>query len=211
MEAAARGLRQKRPDAPAIVSVVTGEEIREMGYRSVAEALESVPGLYGINDFLAPNLGVRGISGGLRAYSRIVKVLIDGQPVSFRSDTTNFLGPELIPMEAVERIEVVRGPASSLYGANAFLGVVSIVTRRREGGTESGGLQVRASLPGGHAGGEMLYGLEGSRWRMLVAASADDADRSGYRLPASSPLLLTNPELGSLESRNDISRPEASS
>lgn len=209
VEVAARGLKQKLPDAPAIVSVITGEEIREMGYRSVAEALESVPGFYVINDFLAPNLGVRGVSGGLRAYSRIVKVLIDGQPVSFRSDTTNFLGPELIPMGAVERIEVVRGPASSLYGANAFLGVISIVTRRKDGRSESGGVQVGASFPGGNAMGELLYSLEEARWRMMVAASGEDTDRSGYRLPASSPILLTNPELASVESRGDISRPRS--
>lgn len=205
VEVAAKWTKQRLADAPAIVSVITGEEIRELGYRSVAEALQSVPGLYAVDDFLAPNLGVRGISGGLRGYSRIVKVMINGQPVSFRPDTTNFIGPELVPMEAVARIEVVRGPASSLYGANAFLGVVNIVTRKVEGPT-GGSLLLRARAPQGDHGSEAVLGAERDQWRWMVAVSAADDDRSGYRLSASSPLLITNPELASRASRNDLSR-----
>ena len=55
--------------------------------------------------------------------------MINGQVIAFRSDSTNYLGPELISMQSIERIEIVRGPGSALYGANAFLGVVNIITK----------------------------------------------------------------------------------
>lgn len=55
--------------------------------------------------------------------------MINSQPVSFRSDSANYLRPELIPMSIVERIEVLRASASSLCGANAYLGVINIITR----------------------------------------------------------------------------------
>ncbi len=123
---------QSIEEAPAVISVITAEDIRRASYRSVGEALRSVPGVYLVDDKLKGNLGVRGISGGARGWSSIVKVLINGQPVAFRPDTTNYLGPELIPIEAVKQIEVIRGPLSALYGANAFLGVINILTKSGE-------------------------------------------------------------------------------
>lgn len=119
-------------EAPSIITVITREQIIQRNHRSVAEAVASVPGMFVNYDYVFHDVGVRGISGELRGASRLIKVMINGQPVSFRSETTNFLGPELVPIEAVERIEVIRGPASALYGANAFLGVVNIMTRSGE-------------------------------------------------------------------------------
>ncbi|MCK5169994.1 MAG: TonB-dependent receptor plug domain-containing protein, partial [Bacteroidales bacterium] len=101
-------------EAPAIISVITSLQIRQRGYRTVAEALESLPGIDILNDHLQYNAGIRGINSGMRAWSRIVKVMIDNQPVSFRATSENFLGEELIPISAVERIEVIRGPSSAL-------------------------------------------------------------------------------------------------
>src|SRR4030095_16915571 len=109
-----------------------------------------VPGLYCIDDYVTADCGVRGISGGERGYSKVLKVMIDGQPVSFRADTTSFLGPELVPIDLVERIEVVRGPVSALYGANAFFGAVNVITRRAEDGTRAGA-RVRLGDEGGLA------------------------------------------------------------
>ena len=57
-------------------------------------------------------------------------MLIDGHSVAFHSTGGNWLGPELVPLSAIERIEIVRGPASALFGADAFLGVINIKTRR---------------------------------------------------------------------------------
>ncbi|NOQ25286.1 MAG: TonB-dependent receptor [Bacteroidales bacterium] len=116
-------------DAPSIISVITEKQIRERGYMSVAEALNSIAGVDVITDHYQPNLGIRGINGGLRSWSRLVKVMIDGQNISFRSSSDNYLDASLIPIEAIKRIEIIRGPNSALYGKNAFLGVVNIITK----------------------------------------------------------------------------------
>src|SRR3954454_12828124 len=127
---AATKTTQSRDDAPAVVTTVTRDQIPAWGYRSLAEVLSNLLGFYVVDDHVSPNLAVRGMSGGLYADSSIVKILIDGHPVAFQSSGGVGLGPELIPLSAIERIEIIRGPASALYGADAFLGVISIKTRR---------------------------------------------------------------------------------
>ncbi len=209
VEVAARGTSQRLADAPAVVSRISAAEIRALGYRSVGEALQSVPGFYVIDNLVAPSPGVRGINGGLQSYGNLIKVMIDGQPVAFRSEGSTFLGPELIPMEAVARIEVVRGPASSLYGANAFLGVINIITWRSEAQSVSGSLVVRGGLESSDLGLEALYTTEGGNWRLMTAVSGQDSDRSGLHLPNSSPILLVQPKLSQVASRNDFSRPRS--
>ncbi|WP_195763728.1 TonB-dependent receptor plug domain-containing protein [Pseudoduganella rivuli] len=174
-------------DAPAVVSVITAEDIRQFGYRSVADALVQVPGMYGISDGVAPNVGVRGINAGVRSWSRILKVMIDGQTVAYRADASNFLGASLINMAAIERIEVVRGPASALYGADAFLGVVNIITRP---GDQRAFAATATMLRGAQDGGGAALHASGQSgaWQWLVSAAGDQADRGGMALPRSSPL-----------------------
>ncbi len=174
-------------DAPAVVSVITAEDIRQFGYRSVADALVQVPGMYAISDGVAPNVGVRGIHAGVRSWSRILKVMIDGQPVAYRADASNFLGASLVNMEAIERIEVVRGPASALYGADAFLGVVNVITRSGEQRAfAASATALRGALDGAaaalHASGQL------GAWQWLVSAAGDSAGRAAQALPRSSPL-----------------------
>ncbi len=120
---------QKLSDAPAIITVITAKQIKDRGYETIAEALNSVPGIDVITDYYQPNLGIRGINSGMRSYSRIVKVMINSQPVSNRSNSDNYLSKSLIPMHLIERIEVIKGPNSALYGADAYLGVVNIITK----------------------------------------------------------------------------------
>src|SRR6185312_10744457 len=91
----------------------------------------------------------RGVSGGLRAGTRLVKIMINGTPVNFRPDLRAFIGPEYIPILAVERIEVVKGPLSALYGANAFLATVNVITREIPFGTT-----VEASAQAGVSNGK---------------------------------------------------------
>jgi iron complex outermembrane receptor protein len=164
--------------APAIISVITDEQIKRWGYRTVAEVLERLPGLYLITDHVNHNLGIRGINGGMRAGSRIVKLMIDGQPVSFRPSTENWLGQELIPIEAVARIEVIRGPSSALYGANAFLGVINIITKGGAAGVNlSGTTGVVAGHPAG--GGSVVAGIQRGTLEFLLSGTVGYADRSG--------------------------------
>ncbi len=182
--------RQEQPrwQAPAVIGVISAADIRHWGYRSVAEALQQLPGFYTVNDGVGHNVGVRGINSGARAYSRGIKVMIDGQDMSLRSDGSNLLGPELIPMAAIARIEVVRGPASALYGADAFLGVINIITRPPEAAAEWQLLAHQQAQADPGVGSSLLYGQEGGPWSALLAASADWQDRSGQELPRSSPL-----------------------
>src|SRR4029453_15348628 len=98
------------------------------GFRSIAEGLSHLLGFYVIDDHTLPNLAVRGSSGGLSSESSIVKVLINGHSVAFSSTGGNWLGPELIPLSSIERVEIIRGPASALYGADAFPGALNIPT-----------------------------------------------------------------------------------
>jgi outer membrane receptor for ferrienterochelin and colicins len=179
---------QKNTEAPAIITTVTREQIGVWGYRSISEVLSHLLGFYVVDDHTSPNLAVRGISGGLYADSSIVKVLIDGHSVAFHSTGGNWLGPELIPLSAVERIEVVRGPASALFGADAFLGVINIKTR--SGKSLSG---ATAWLTGGRAGTKLATdldvsaGFEKDDLDMVVAVRRNSQDLSGLTLPDSSP------------------------
>lgn len=123
---------QNITEAPSIVSVITATQIKQRGYTSIAEALNSVAGFDVITDYFQPNLGTRGINGGLRSWSRLIKVMIDGQSVSFRSNSDNYMDPSLIPIDVVDKIEIIRGPNSAIYGKNAFLGVINIITKSGE-------------------------------------------------------------------------------
>ena len=191
-------------EAPAIISVVTKEDIRLWGYESVQEALRHTIGFYVVDDHMVADAAVRGVSGGLFSQSGLIKVMINGQSISFKTDAANWLGPELIPLSAVERIEIVRGPSSALYGADAFLGVVNIITRpgrKLDGGQISAGMrtfdhqQAWRDL-------DLAVGGESGKLEVLLAGRAHSEDRSRLALPASSPLPLFPAYRQKLESRH---------
>jgi outer membrane receptor for ferrienterochelin and colicins len=174
---------QSLAEAAAVIDVITQEDMRARGYRSVAEALQSIAGVDLISDHYQWNMGVRGVSGGTRGYSRIVKVMIDGQPVSFRPSGENFLGLELVPLGVIDHIEVIRGPASVLYGANAFLGVVNIITRR---GYELSGNSLTVGYEGGpkiaSPWGEGVVAQQLGDLSLLLGAAQETTSLDGYRL-----------------------------
>ena len=178
-----RGGGEERSVAAADTTVIEREQIALHGWRSLAEVLANVPGLYVVDDLVLPSVSVRGVTGGLKGGTRIIKVMIDGVPVSFRPDLAAFIGPELIPMEAVSRIEIARGPLSALYGANAFLAVVNVITVQPAAGVAAEAA-VRGALVLGHPG----YGVSGMvqeagpAFFYWLAASHDLTDRSGLSL-----------------------------
>ncbi|MCO7225486.1 TonB-dependent siderophore receptor [Pleionea sp. CnH1-48] len=197
---------QKQSEAPAVVSVITRSDINNWGYKSVADALVQVPGFYGVDDYVSVNFGVRGSNGGLRAYSRNLKVMINGQSIAFRSDSANYLGEELISMEAVERIEVVRGPASALYGENAFLGIINIITRSASENWD-GDVKFRLDQDADSAiSGWVAYSNEQTQFNFAYSAANDERD--GNQLPSTSPLYASYLGANNLESVNDKSKPE---
>ena len=153
-------------DAPASVSVITGDELRLRGSTSLASALASLPGF----DFAqsgsfgaTTSLFVRG------GESKYVKVLVDGVPVNDPGGAIDFGG---LTTDNVERIEVVRGPASVLYGADAVTGVIQIFTRRGSGAPRTV-VSVRGGSYGSRDADATLLGALGSADYSLGVARHD--------------------------------------
>lgn len=117
-------------DAPASVTIVTADEIERFGYRTLADVLRGVRGFYVTYDRNYSYLGVRGFSRP-GDYNTRVLVLIDGHRLNDNIYDAAPIGTEWpLDPELIERVEVVRGPTSTVYGANAFFGVVNVVTRQ---------------------------------------------------------------------------------
>ncbi|MBN1609589.1 MAG: TonB-dependent receptor [Polyangiaceae bacterium] len=175
-------------DAPAVITVVTREQIERWGYQSVAEVLSHTVGFYLIDDHILPDAGVRGMTGGLGAESGLIKVMIDGRSVAYRTTSGNWLGVELIPLSSIEQIEIIRGPASALYGADAFLGVVNIITVKPEH-LRPVRLRGAAGLTETHPGGQLdvVGGGQVGPFDLMLGAAGEHKDRSGLTLPPESP------------------------
>ncbi len=130
---------QKASRAPSAVTVITAEEISRYGWRTLGDALDTVGGLYSTNDRNYQYLGVRGFNRP-GDYDTRVLLLIDGHRVNDNLFFTAQVGWDfLLDLELVDRIEIVRGPGSSLYGTNAFFGVVNVIPKK---GKELKGLQI---------------------------------------------------------------------
>lgn len=123
------GAPQSRLSTPAAVYVITGEEIRRSGHRSLVEALRLVPGMY-VGSVNAGSwvAGTRGLTGSTITSTRYL-VLVDGRLVYDPLTSTTFWDAVDTPLEDVERIEVIRGPGATLWGANAMNGVINILTK----------------------------------------------------------------------------------
>jgi outer membrane receptor for ferrienterochelin and colicins len=149
---------QKITQAPASVTIVTAAEIAAFGHRTLADVLRSVRGLYVSDDRNYSYLGVRGF---LRPgdYNSRVLVLVDGHRMNDTIyDATYYGRDNALAMEAIDRVEVIRGPSSSIYGNSAFFGVVNLVTKR---GAQLDGTEVatEAGSFGSHRG-RISYGRQ---------------------------------------------------
>ena len=111
--------------APSIVEVVTAEQIRQRGYRTVADVLRDLPGIYLWKGPEGRDLAA--FRGVVSADNNKLLVLVDGQPWYDGVYTHGFVG-DYLPLSHVRQIEVIKGPGSAIYGTNAFSGVVNIVT-----------------------------------------------------------------------------------
>ncbi|HET7791188.1 MAG TPA: TonB-dependent receptor [Gemmatimonadales bacterium] len=121
---------QDTRDAPSSITIITAEEIQRYGYRTLAEALEHVRGFVVNDDRNYSYVGVRGFAVPGDYNSRVL-LLVDGHRINESVFESAPIGPDgLIDLRMVERIEIVRGPGSSLYGASALFAVVNIVTRQ---------------------------------------------------------------------------------
>ena len=149
---------QKVTQAPASVTIITSEEIRKYAYRTLADALRTVRGLYATYDRNYSYLGVRGFNRPGDYNARIL-LLVDGHRANDNIYDQAALGTEFpLDVDLIDRIEVIRGPSSSIYGTNAFFAVVNVITRR---GRNLQGAEASAELASfGTLKGRISYGAE---------------------------------------------------
>ena len=118
---------QKISDAPAAIYIITDKQIRERGYRTLIDALSDIPGFDIIHNYgIFPELiHQRGLVGN----NQRTLLYVDGIPDNNLTEGAILGGSIRFPLNNVQRIEVVSGPASALYGANAFNGIINIITK----------------------------------------------------------------------------------
>ena len=121
---------QDARDAPSSVTVITADEIQKYGYRSLADILESVRSFYVTYDRDYSFVGVRGF-GRLGDWNARILVLVDGHRTNNNVLGESMIGSEfLVDVDLIQRVEIIRGPSSSLYGADAFFAVINVITRK---------------------------------------------------------------------------------
>ena len=160
-------------EAPASITVVTAEEIRRFGYRTLAEALKSVRGFYTTYDRNYTYVGMRGFARPGDYNTRIL-LLVDGHKLNDGIYDMAPVGTDFpIDIALIDRIEVIRGPGSSLYGTNAVFGVINVVTK-----TGSARKGARAEVLGGSLG---TGGIAASYGQSLGTGLEVLFSGSGYR------------------------------
>jgi outer membrane receptor for ferrienterochelin and colicins len=121
---------EKAEDAATVVTVVTAEDIQKHSYRTLADVLRAVRSFYVINDRNYSYVGVRGLSIPGDYNARIL-FLLDGHRVNDNIFDGAYVGTEFpVDLDLIERIEIIRGPDSSVYGAGAFAAVINVITKR---------------------------------------------------------------------------------
>ncbi|MCI0480138.1 MAG: TonB-dependent receptor plug domain-containing protein, partial [Candidatus Dadabacteria bacterium] len=159
-------------DIASSVNIVTEEAIKSYDAKTVPDALKNIEGIYAYDPTgvgAGGTVNMRGFYGGMSTYQL---VLIDGVPQNKGKD--KMVNWDMIPIANVERIEVMKGPASSLYGDNAMSGVINIITKKPSG------------VP--HAGASMTYGNYVTQ--NYAGYLSGTSDRLGYYLGVSG--RLTN-------------------
>jgi len=115
---------------PASVTIVTAEEIRKYGDRTLADVLRRVRGFYVIYDRNYTYVGVRGLSRPGDYNARIL-FLLDGHRINDNIFDGAYVGTEFpVAMDLIDHIEIIRGPSSSVYGTGAFIAVINVITKR---------------------------------------------------------------------------------
>jgi iron complex outermembrane receptor protein len=168
---AASKFAQPISDAPSSVVVLTASDIRDHGWRTLADALATLPGLYVTNDRNYTYLGARGFLRPGDYNSRFL-LLVDGMRINDAVYDQALIGTEgLIDMDMIKRIEFVPGPGSAVYGSNALFGVINVVTRD---GSGLSGVQGAVTVAGqGERKARTSYGWHGQNGAdLLLSASA---------------------------------------
>ncbi len=134
---------QKVTEAPSSVTIVTAEEIKLYGYRTLADIINSARGFYLNYDRNYHYMGIRGF-GRPGDYNIRVLVLVDGHRTNEGVDDSAAIGTDfLLDVDTIERVEIIRGPGSSLYGSNALFAVINVITKN---GAQNSGLELSGEL-----------------------------------------------------------------
>jgi len=165
---------QKSTEAPAFVTVVTADQIKRFGYRTLADVLRSVPGFYTSYDRNNYFLGTRGLNLG--DFNSRILLLVNGHRVNNDLTDGAYIGTEFIlDVDLVERVEVIHGPGSVLYGNNALFGVINVITRE---GKQLGGAEVSGEYGSFDTyKGRVTYGKQfANGLRLMLSGTYYDSD-----------------------------------
>ncbi|MDB4889032.1 MAG: TonB-dependent receptor [Gemmatimonadetes bacterium] len=170
---------QNTRDVPSFVSIVTAADIREHGYRTLADVLKTLPSFYVTSDRNYTYVGVRGFERSGDYNSRVL-LLLNGLRTNDNVSNQAYIGEEfIVDADLIERIEVIRGPSAAIYGNNALFAVINVVTK--QGADLSGGELTANAASYGTYGGRASYGKHfASDVDMLVSGSYSDS--KGQRL-----------------------------
>ncbi|MBD2810372.1 ligand-gated channel protein [Xenorhabdus sp. Vera] len=186
----AAGFQQKIEDAPASISVISREQLETKAYRDVTDALKDVPGVVVTGGGSSSDISIRGMS------SKYTMILVDGRRIDTRNTRPNSDGSGieqgwLPPLAAIERIEVVRGPMSSLYGSDAMGGVINVITRKAQKNwhvsVSADATLIESKKSGNshqnsiYAAGPIIDGLLGLRVNGLYSHRNEDKFFGGFR------------------------------
>lgn len=165
VEAASRS-SEAVEDAPSSVTIISGQELRAMGYPTVAESLRGVRGMYTSYDGSYSFAGIRGLNIPGDFGNRVLS-MVNGTPINDTWVNIAYLDyTARTDLEDVERIEIVRSPGSVLYGTGAFSGFINVVTRGRptQLGASVGASVTENSVMRGRASASIPFGRDSGMW-----------------------------------------------
>ncbi|MEP7048838.1 MAG: TonB-dependent receptor [Pseudomonadota bacterium] len=168
-------------DAPSSVTLVPERELSAFAAPTIAEAVRGVPGVYLSDDRSYVTLGMRGV-GRLGSYGNRILVTYDGQPMNDNWIGSSYVGYDgLTDLGDVERIEVVRGPGSVLYGTNALSGVINVVSRSDAPPGVSAGISTNQNgVARARVRGDLKLGKNAGGWASVAIARGNGRD---FRFP----------------------------
>jgi outer membrane receptor for ferrienterochelin and colicins len=137
---AASKVEQKVTQAPASITIITADDVKKFGYRTLGDVLQSVQGFNVSYDRNYDFVGARGVSLG--DFNSRILLLVDGHRINNNLTDGAFVDTAfLLDLDLLDRVEVIRGPSAVLYGNDAFFGVVNVITRT---GAQLNGFEVSA-------------------------------------------------------------------
>ncbi len=173
----ATGQKQLIAKAPAVASVITAEDIRALGANTLEEVLATVPGVHVSlsSTYLAPIYSIRGIHTDKNPQ---VLMLVNGVPIT-QLHFGDRGGRSGFPVRDIARVEVIRGPGSAVYGADALAGVINVITKTAEqiDGTELGARAASFDTTEGW----LLHGTTWGEVKVALSLQALDADGDDSR------------------------------